>query len=104
MIDLLDITCKYKYCLDNVDFKKIHKAMDALNWRWADVDRTPTIEEMKSNCDVLMISCLSQLNVNRDNTQLFASTGGFVVRLFKDTTNNCWEVEISFEVSSWCSI
>jgi len=43
----------FEEAIDNFNFKRVHKAMKALNWKWANnygQESVPTIKKMKDTC------------------------------------------------------
>ena len=56
--------------LDNFDFDKVKKAMDALNWTWASCNGVPTIYDLRTESRRLLKDAIEK-NLFR------VSTGGF---------------------------
>lgn len=73
--------------MDFLDFEKIHKTMEALNWYWADVDGIPEIYEIRHFLRKLLKEFLDE-NLSE------SSCGGFRIWKSQNTVN------ISFEITS----
>jgi aerobic-type carbon monoxide dehydrogenase small subunit (CoxS/CutS family) len=64
--------------LESFDFEKVHKVMTFLDWRWADHNRVPTVEELKSAAYELMHESIRLFAENgRPQSGMCVSTGGF---------------------------
>lgn len=72
------------YILDNFDFKSVHKAMKALNWKWA--GEHPSMKDLKNKAKDLLITCARTKSYQ-------VSCGGFVV------TRLAYKKEVSYELS-----
>lgn len=72
------------YILEDFDFKKVHKAMKALNWKWG--GEHPEIEDLKNQAKDLLINCAKTKSDQ-------VSCGGFVV------TRLVYKKEVSYELS-----
>jgi hypothetical protein len=65
--------------MNNFDFKKVHKTMICLNWRWAGVGgRTPNLDEIKQTAKRLLN------NVSDKEPGYSIRTGGFTASKHKD--------------------
>lgn len=62
-------------CLVYYDFERVHKAMEALNWKWSSADGAPSIDELKEQAVDLLIRCFQHSEKNKEDW--FAATGGF---------------------------
>ena len=78
--------------LDEFDFRRAQKAMEALQWVWHDSDGVPTIGQMRKLARSCMKKCIGH------ETQLVA-TGGFFV--FKRTFDGLPFYRLMFAVSEW---
>lgn len=91
---------KINECLEELEFEKIHKVMEMLNWQWSihtnfeDRCEVPTVSYMKMHVKNMLHECYEEMDKNDEDWRI--STGGFVVRTFKD--NDC---EVTFELTSW---
>lgn len=74
--------------MDFLDFEKIHKVMEALNWTWAGCDGVPEIFELRRFLREL-------LNEFVDRNLLSTSCGGFNICRIKNT------IRVSFELTQW---
>lgn len=77
------------------DWPKVRKVMEGLDWKWADNDRTPTIEEMKE-CVRGLYSSIS--NRVENNEYCFCATGGFKLTFDPDEDN---ELSLVFEAVTY---
>lgn len=77
------------------DFKRVHKAMQALNWTYR-ADKVPSLQEIKDTLLELIKSTIEDYR----GKKVTHSTGGFEV-----TINNWVELEVSFilEEGQYCS-
>ena len=73
--------------MDFLDFEKIHKTMETLNWHWAGVGGVPEIYEIRQFLRKFLKEFL-------DEDLPESSCGGFRIWKGRDTIN------ISFEVTS----
>lgn len=62
-------------CLVYYDFERVHKAMEALNWKWSSADGVPSIDELKEQAVDLLIRCFQHSEKNKEDW--IAATGGF---------------------------
>jgi len=77
--------------VNNTDFEKIHKAMGALNWRWAGYETIPpTINELKERAKDLLIEALKR--------KTSIGTGGFWVEYLAPDEYGNEGVILSFQV------
>lgn len=86
---------------DNFDFEKVKRVMDAVDWKWSDLNeadgskatRVPTVDDIKAYAADLMWRCAN------DDIDCIAC-GGF--RVEKDFTidDDPW-IHLSFVVEEW---
>lgn len=62
--------------LEQVDFSKIHKCMTILDWKWHNMDYSPTIEQLKATAIQLLNDALG-FALERPEKTGAISTGGF---------------------------
>jgi len=74
--------------MDNMDFSKIAKIMDVLDWKWADLGCVPEEHEIRTYARSVMRKCL-----NSENN--YCEVGGFVARI-EDRI-----LTLSFVVENW---
>lgn len=81
--------------LDNFDFEKVEKVMNAIHWRWAmseEPDGIPTIAEMRKTARKL----LKDLSVYKKEENINQTgTGGFYAEIIDNEV-----VQLRFEVTS----
>jgi hypothetical protein len=75
--------------LKEFDFKRVHKAMCAVEWEWAGSDGTPSIAEMRATARNLLHDVL-------ENGKGFAATGGFRAYIADDELCLVFELEDAF--------
>ena len=81
--------------LDDFDFKKVKKAMKALDWTWFPNNRTPKVSEMKQTCRGLLKTAIGLYKNNPEVPYETACTGGFELFLDKETQ----DIEVKFVVT-----
>ena len=81
------------YVIQNFDFKKVHKVMTFLDWKWALIPTfgVPDIREMKKVARKLLVA------MAKDGVEFgcWTGTGGFKAIRGYDS------LELSFEVDTW---
>ena len=86
----MDLENKFEEILDEFDFRKVHKMMEKLEWKWSFLEgkyEVPKISEMKKTCRRLFFDSFenfTKYNMSESN----ASTGGFCVTVYKDEKSN----------------
>jgi hypothetical protein len=88
-----DYKNKIEYIIKNFDFDKVHKTMQALDWKWFDScseDGIPTTGELVLKA----LELLEEAAKYNEDEAIFA-TGGFYARKSKDV------LSLSFSVSDW---
>ena len=75
-------------CMSDVDFNKIQRVMELLDWRWYGEKDCPSIAQMKEMCERLFISAKSDYKLNKVYSR--RSSGWFEVVVDK------WYVSIRF--------
>lgn len=58
--------------MDNFDFKKVRKAMLALDWRWMDIDRVPFVSELREEAKRMLVD-----TTDKDENPYYLSSSGF---------------------------
>lgn len=85
--------------VDNFNWEKVHKTMEALDWTWHDSeDETPTIG-MLFRCAVGLLHDAYD-GAERFKANYSARTGGFHARAIVDE-GEIYELRLTFEVTSW---
>jgi len=83
--------------LRGFNFHAVHKAMQALDWRWALPSRIPTIVELKKTAKSLLTRCYTKALKNNES---FLSTGGFQITAKYDKTENTMLLGLRFVVEN----
>jgi hypothetical protein len=76
--------------LDNFDFQKVKRTMDAVNWTWASTRGVPDIPDLRKQARELL-----RMAVEYPRDHYFVATGGLVVRK-RDGL-----LSLTFEVADW---
>ena len=81
--------------LQDFDFDRVHKVMEALGWTWAQHDgcRTPTVDELKLFALGLVRQAIQDSEKTKKPSDL--SSGGFVARVCASGT-----IELQFAVET----
>ena len=74
--------------MDNFDFRKVHQAMKALNWKWDRIDEIPEEHELRKAARAVLRGAIAYG---------FTGTGGFNARYLDGT------LELYFVVTEWNS-
>lgn len=74
--------------MDFIDFEKIHKTMEALNWKWAGIEGIPEIYHIRQHLREL-------LNEFFDRNLYEIRCGGFHIRREEES------IIVTFEVDYW---
>ena len=75
--------------LDEFDFNKVHRVMQALNWRWAGIDGVPEVPDLRRQARDLLRHIAEAKNVRS------VSTGGFTAYMHDGLLG------LRFEVSAY---
>jgi hypothetical protein len=93
--------------LDEFDFEKVSKVMEALEWKWCDAaDGIPRIGELRKKARYLLKEVYQKAFAADLGVDYVLATGGFKARAVKgmmpDDDFN-WKIylELTFEVASW---
>ena len=78
--------------LDEFDFSKVQKVMEALDWTWHDSDGVPTLGQLRKKARSLMKYCIG-------HSQYTTATGGFHVH--KETHDGITFYQLQFVVTEW---
>lgn len=84
--------------LDEFDFCKVEKVMQALEWRWASVGCVPSIGDMRRWCRRLLKSSIKEVGTNSD---WFTGSGGFMVNVTQYPGDSKKYIKLSFQVAEW---
>ena len=75
--------------LDEFDFEKVHRVMQALNWKWHGSPDVPSIADLRRTARSLLKQVVEVPNLSR------TATGGFVAYM------ECGVLGLRFEVASF---
>jgi hypothetical protein len=85
------------HIMDNFDFEKVHRTMEALNWKWgslnADTLRVPHLVELKQAARKMLREA-----VLRPEPDYTVATGGFYVQKLDGE-----ELKLTFQLDEWCA-
>ena len=81
--------------MDNFNFAKVEKAIQATGWRWASVEGTPEESDLRKQARRLLKE-VSVKYVKESDFRCYISTGGFKATKYFDG-----ELELEFIMASW---
>lgn len=96
--------------LKNFDFQKVHKVMQALDWKWAFSETetgVPSIGELVLHLQRLLSDASTGLlrsvisSGGTVNKQYILGCGGFTVSANYWHEDDCYTIDAAFEVASW---
>ena len=85
------------YIMDNFDFGRVIKTMEALDWRWTSTDGVPDEYEARTFARKLLKQAAARI-VSKEENHCYISCGGFVARKYYDGG-----LELEFVLTSWGS-
>ncbi len=85
------------YIMENFNFDKVHKCMQALNWKYYDGE--PTVENLQGVAERLISDVKRIIESGEEGTWFSCATGGFVAsgHLIKGD----WRLRLEFVVAQW---
>ena len=83
--------------MDNFDFEKVHKCMQALNWRYYDGE--PDLDKLKYIAESLINHVKRIIEAGEGDEWVLASTGGFVASAH--FVKGSWHLSLDFVVARW---
>jgi len=88
--------------LDNFDFDKVKKTMDALQWLWYDTIGVPEISDLRKCARRLLTEASEKvMNINEMPAESNMATGGFRATAYRyDDTDKIY-FRLAFEVTTW---
>ena len=91
--------------LAQFDFERVKEVMDALDWCWAENERTPTMRELKEEAEHHLYSAIEQAT-NPNNTEhhevgWMSASGGFEAMAWKNEDGTLARVRLEFVVADW---
>lgn len=89
--------------IENFDWERVHKTMEALNWTWHDSEgETPTLGALFRCASGLLHDAYDGAKMTEKSYSV--ATGGFIVRAFvDDETKEIYSLRLAFEVCNWDS-
>lgn len=89
--------------IENFNWEKVQKTMDALGWTWHDSEgETPTLGALFRCATGLLHDTYDRAEMMKVNCS--SATGGFMVRAFvNDETKEIYSLRLAFEVCNWDS-
>ena len=92
--------------LNEFDFKRVHFAMVALDWRWGFDAKTPSIDELRFSARERMQSamdgCLNSDDVD-EGVPYISSSGGLKATAYKDSYGQIGHLGLEFVLTEWDS-
>jgi len=86
--------------IENFNWGKVHRAMDALGWTWYDSEGTPSMGAL-FRCAMNLLHDAYD-GAEKEKTDYIVSTGGFHVRaLVSKETKEVIELRLAFELTNW---
>lgn len=108
-----------EYIMNNFDFVRVHKVMEALDWTWASAktrNGIPSVSELREQAERLLTEVenyqftsfvkggtatnSSNNNANSNNGYYSIETGGFKAETMNDSTGHRY-LRLSFSVAEW---
>jgi hypothetical protein len=85
---------RFHEIFDNFDFKKVHRCMTLMDWRWATTNGVPTIEDIRNCASMLLLDVIMGI---RFSDEYNVGTGGFHVTYDKKYDI----ISLSFVITDW---
>lgn len=85
------------HIMDNFDFAKVVKTMEALNWQWSSTNGVPNESEARTFARGLLKQAAARV-VSKEENHCYIGCGGFVARKYYDEG-----LELEFVLTSWGS-
>lgn len=89
--------------LDCMDFEKIKKVMDFLNWTWWNTDGVPEIYELRIHARELLTRIAKEI-MNSDKNNCAISCGGFRADVERDEDDSKLYFHLSFVLTVWANL
>ena len=95
-----------KEIMDNFDFDRVERAMEALNWKWR--GQTPTLYDLREEAERLLRgaaeSRLGTFKNEHPDVAIINATGGFEARAYcNEDKTKITGLDLAFIVTSWDS-
>ena len=89
--------------LDCMDFEKIKKVMDFLNWTWWNTDGVPEIYELRIFAREQLTRVAKEI-MNSDKNNYAISCGGFRADVERDEEDSKLYFHLSFVLTDWANL
>jgi len=103
---LNDLEYMIRDIIDEFDFDKVERTMEALNWKWR--GETPTLYDLRKEAEHLLRgaakSRLSDFKDTHHDVAIINATGGFEARAYcNENKTKITGLDLAFIVTSWDS-
>lgn len=83
--------------MEQIDFSRIHKVMEALDWRWGDAE-VPSTEKLRDEV-LRQIACCLEGMAREETPGYYCSSGGFDVHCEIDhNEGRVFRIEVKFNI------
>jgi hypothetical protein len=101
-----DLEHMIKEIIDEFDFDKVERTMEALNWKWR--GETPTLYDLRKEAEHLLRgaakSRLSDFKDTHHDVAIINATGGFEARAYcNEDKTKITGLDLAFVITSWDS-
>jgi hypothetical protein len=101
-----DLEHMIKEIIDEFDFDKVERTMEALNWKWR--GETPTLYDLRKEAEHLLRgaakSRLSDFKDTHHDVAIINATGGFEARAYcNENKTKITGLDLAFVITSWDS-
>jgi hypothetical protein len=84
--------------MQDIDFKKIHKAMVVLDWTYLANEESPTVQELKDTCFELMDAAFEfEMLVYDDYKECGCCSGGFEITFHEESNQTACTIAFILE-------
>jgi hypothetical protein len=88
--------------LDNFDFDKVKKTMDALHWLWYDTIGVPEIADLRKHARSLLTQVGDKVTQNKEmQAEAITGSGGFRAAAYRYLDDDKIYFRLAFEVTTW---
>jgi len=103
---LNDLEYMIRDIIDEFDFDKVERTMEALNWKWR--GETPTLYDLRKEAEHLLRgaakSRLSDFKDTHHDVAIINATGGFEARAYcNENKTKITGLDLAFVITSWDS-
>ena len=101
-----DLEYMIRDIIDEFDFDKVERTMEALNWKWR--GETPTLYDLRKEAEHLLRgaakSRLSDFKDTHHDVAIINATGGFEARTYcNENKTKITGLDLAFVITSWDS-